>query len=110
MAEQLSLTEDFEAYQFARQLQDTLETSEEDEVALLIAFHASMAAYPVKSYQQVQITGRGVLHEVFLWELTDGSFLVVGWASEEEIVVGVLPPGSEFKPLPFIDGKIQSIH
>lgn len=110
MAEQLSLTEEFDAYTFARKLQDTLETSDEDEVALLTAFHASMAGYPVKSYQQVHIVGRGLLHEVFLWCMPDESFLVVGWASEDEVIVGVLPPGSEFKPLPFADGKIQTIH
>jgi hypothetical protein len=52
----------------------------------------------------------GVLREVFVWKMEDKSSLIVGWISDEEIAVGILPPEAVFTPVPYADGKQQTLH
>jgi hypothetical protein len=109
MAEQIELLESYTAQEIAKRLQDALDT-DTDDVGVLTAFHEAMRIFPTTSYAALQIVGMGVLHEVFVWKMEDKSSLIVGWISDEEIAVGILPPEAVFTPVPYADGKQQTLH
>ncbi len=101
--------ETWAAHGVARQLIDALEC--DDEVLnVLSEFYAEMSAHKHESYTHLDVVGVGVLHEVFVWWMDDDSILVVGWESEEEVAVGVLPPDAQFTALPFYEGKVTTVH
>ena len=98
-----------DATRMASELQDALDCGE-DSMEVLTEFHAQMAGYESKSYAVISVAGRGTFAEAFVWWMDDQSALVVGWQDEETLVVGVLPPGAQFAPLPYYDGSVITLH
>lgn len=97
------------AHEVANQLRDALE-SDDDGNEVLVEFHSEMSEYQQDSFAHLQVVGYGVLHEAFVWWMADHSILLMGWESEEELVVGVLPPESCFTPAAYNDGKFLTLH
>jgi hypothetical protein len=42
--------------------------------------------------------------------MDDESLLVVGWQEDDTVAIGVLPPGSQFTPVPYYDGEVVTLH
>jgi len=42
--------------------------------------------------------------------MADDSILLVGWKDEMELVIGVLPPNSQFNPATYHDGELNILH
>ena len=106
---QKELIDQFVAHDAAKQLQAALEVAE-DEMDVLILFHKAMAVQLHNSYAILEVVGLGVLHETFVWKFHDDSLLIVGWKAEDEIAIGVLPPGTPFTPTAYFDNTAHTIH
>jgi hypothetical protein len=98
-----------DANRFAIELQETLEYGD-DLVEVLTEFHAQMADYESKSYAVLTVTGADTIAEAFVWRMGDESLLVVGWQDDDTVVIGVLPPGTQFTSVPYYDGEVVTLH
>ncbi len=98
-----------DAVQMANVLRHAFDCGE-DTIEVLTEFHEQMAGYRSDSYAVFAVTGSGTLTEAFLWWMDDQSILIVGWQDEETVVVGVMPPGAQFTPLPYYDGNVVTLH
>ena len=104
-----TVVSNLDATRMASELQEALDCGE-DSMEVLTEFHARMAGYRNNSYAVISVAGRGTFAEAFVWWMDDQSALVVGWQDEETLVVGVLPPGAQFTPLPYHDGNVVTLH
>ena len=97
------------AHHVANQLQEALE-ADDDEMDVLSSFHSDMSAYRQDSYAHLEIAGIGIFHETFVWWMSDNSIVLVGWKADDEVVIGVLPPDTDFRPAIFQDGEMKTLH
>jgi len=107
--EQKELIDQFVAHDSAKQLQAALNTAEDD-IEVLVAFHNAMADQLHNSFAILEVVGLGILHETFVWKFSDDSLLIVGWKHEDEIAIGVLPPGTPFTATAYFGGSAHTIH
>ena len=103
---QASLLEDFMAFQIALRLQDKIAEveSEEEMYAILIAFRSATKEVAVRHehYEELAITGMGLMKKAFVWWLPDESIVVVGETDEDLCMVGVMAPGTVFEESTYI--------
>lgn len=119
--EQGELIERFMAQDFADEFIDSLEEGESPLPALVKLISDMEGNEHCKkhdSYMFIHIIGFGEVKSCFVWWLTDDSAMIVGVAPDEPVstedagslIVGVLPPGCTFKPMPFTEKGIPTIH
>lgn len=118
---QPELIERFMAQDVAEQF--VIEAEEGDSpLSVLVKFISDMEANDKckkhDSYLFIHVVGFGEIKNCFVWWMQDDSVVMVGISpaetfddeSTESLMVGVLPPGCTFNPVPFTDAGIATVH
>lgn len=113
MSEQQSLIPEFDAHVAAAKLGQSLTLIEDPEVAFATftaAMDESGMCRKVEAFDYLEIVGFGLIDNCLVWTMRDGSSMIAGWKSDQEIAVGVLPPGVNLEPILMTHRSTTTIH
>ena len=114
-----NLVESYHAYSMSQRLVHMLEVEgshtwdgvEEVMETFIDSLDDEDAYLEQNTYDFVEIVGLGILTDVLVWVMQDNSILIVGANNEDALKIGVLPPDTEFHPMPLDDrGRPVIVH